>query len=123
MAEIKWLTFSITRTSHPVGHICRVDYSYELYIDPDQYEHQDTFTVSAELYGDDLSMDQPLGEEYYDAHLVRMDTAMPVKRDFIVPCDVLDEKLGKDKIFLQLVVKSSAGEVFTAKSDTIKDRF
>ena len=123
MAEIRSLTFSITRTSHPVGHICRVDYSYHLFLDPEQYRHADSFTVSAELYGDDLAFDQPLGEEFYDAHLVQINTEMPMERHFIVSCEVLDETLGTDKIYLQLVVKSSAGEVFTAKSETIKDRF
>jgi len=123
MAEIRSLTFSITRTSHPIGHICRVDYSYDLFIDPKQYKHGDSFTVSAELYGDDIGTDQPLGEEFYDAHLVSSNTRMPAERNFIVSCEALDEALGTDKIFLQLVVKSSAGEIFTAKSDTIKDRF
>jgi len=123
MAEIRSLTFTITRTSHPVGHICRVDYSYHLFFDPEQYEHGESFTVSAELYGDDLALDQPLGEEFYDAHLILLGSDMPVERHFIVACEDLDESLGMDKIYLQLVVKSSAGEVFTARSATIKDRF
>jgi hypothetical protein len=100
-----------------------VDYTYNLFFDPEQYKLGESFTVCAELYGDDLGLDQPLGEEFYDAHLIQLDSHMPVERHFIVSCEDLDETLGTDKIYLQLVVKSSAGEVFTAKSATIRDRF
>jgi len=123
MAEIQSITFSITRTSHSIGHICRVDYSYYLFIDPEQYKHGDSFTVFVELYGNDLAYDQPLGEEFYDAHLIQHNSEMPVERNFIVSCEVLDEKLGVDEIYLKLIVKSSAGGVFTANSDIVRDRF
>lgn len=123
MAEIQSLTFSITRTSSPVGHICRVDYSYYLFIDPQEYRHEDSFSVVVELHGDDIAHDQSLGEHFYDAHIVQKDSKMPAERGFIVDCEVLNEALGVDQIYLKLIVRSSEGQVLTAKSGIIKDRF
>lgn len=123
MAEIQALTFSITRTSSPVGHICRVDYSYYLYIDPQQYQHGDTYSVVVELHGDDIAHDQMLGKQGFDVHVVQFDTPMPQERGFVVPCEILNEALGTDHIYLKLVIRSSAGETISAKSATISDRF
>lgn len=123
MAEIQSLTFSITRTSSPVGHICRIDYSYYLYIDPQQYQHGDSFSVIVELHGDDIAHDQMLGKQGFDAHVLQVDSKMPQQRGFVVPCEILNEALGTDQIYLKLVIRSSAGQTITAKSATIKDRF
>lgn len=123
MAEIQSLTFSITRTSSPVGHICRVDYSYYLYIDPQQYQHGDSFSVVVELHGDDIAHDQMLGKQAFDVHVIQVDSKMPQERGFVVPCEILNEALGTDQIYLKLVIRSSIGQTITAKSATIKDRF
>ena len=109
MAEIQSLTFSITRTSSHVGHICRVD--------------GDSFSVVVELHGDDIAHDQMLGKQVFDAHVVQFDSKMPQERGFVVPCELLNEALGVDKIYLKLVVRSSTGDTLTVKSQTIKDRF
>ena len=123
MAKIESLTFSITRTSYPVGHICRIDYSYYLAIDAQQFRHGDAFSVVVELHGDDMLYDQTLGEPAYDPHVVDPNTPMPVARNFLVQCELLDEALGTDKIYIKLVIKSSEGEVLSARSATVKDRF
>jgi hypothetical protein len=123
MAEIQSLTFSITRTSSPVGHICRVDYSYYLFIDPQEYRQEETFSVIVELHGDDIAHDHPLGKQFYDAHVVEKDSKMPAERNFIVDCETLNEALGMDQIYLKLMIKPSEGRLLTARSDVIKDRF
>lgn len=123
MANIKSLNFTITRTSHAVGHICRLDYSYYLQIAAAEYHHDAAFSVVVELHGDDMLLDQNLGKRFYDAHVVDRDQDMPINRSFVVPCEILDETLGTDKIYLKLVIKSSEGVVLTAKSETISDRF
>jgi hypothetical protein len=123
MTTIDALTFTITRTSHPVGHICQVEYSYYLTIDTHKYAAGDGFSVMVQLHGEDTLLDQSLGQRFYDAHVVDHRQIMPVKRRFVVPCDVLDEALGVDRIYLKLIVKSSDGEILSAKSATIKDRF
>lgn len=123
MAKIESLIFSISRTSFPVGHICRIDYSYYLYIDPEQYQHGDSFSVVVEVHGDDIAHDQSLGKHIYDAHVVQFNSKMPMERNFVVPCEVLDEALGMDRIYLKLVIQSSAGDILAARSETIKDRF
>ncbi|WP_455201923.1 hypothetical protein [Kaarinaea lacus] len=123
MATIKSLIFTITRSSHAVGHICTVEYSYYLQIAAAEYHHDDAFSVVVELHGEDMLLDQTLGNRFYDAHVVDRAQEMPVSRNFVVPCEILDEALGTDKIYLKLVIKSSEGEVLTAKSETIADRF
>lgn len=123
MAKIKSLTFSISRTSFPGGHICRINYSYYLYIDSRQFQHGDSFTVTVELHGDDMVYKPTLGEDVYDAHVVDTGTKMPVERGFVVPCEILDESLGTDKIYLKLCIRSSEGETLAVRSETIKDRF
>ena len=123
MAKIEALTFGIERTSFPGGHICNVVYSYYLHIDPQQYQHGDSFNVVVELHGDDVIYDRTLGERFYDAHVLDRNIPMPVERRFIVPCEALDESLGNDRIYMKLLIKSSEGELLAARSGTVVDRF
>ena len=123
MAKIEALTFSIERTSFPGGHVCNVVYSYYLHTDPEQYKHGDTFSVAVELHGDDVVYDKTLGESFYDAHVLDRNSPMPMERRFIVPCEVLDEALGNDRIYMKLLIRSSEGELLAARSGTVVDRF
>lgn len=123
MTAIDTLTFMITRTSHPVGHICEVQYSYYLSIEPGRFLEGDGFSVVVQLHAEDSLIDQYLGKRFYDAHVIDRQQAMPVKRRFTVPCEVLDEALGVDRIYLKLIVKSSDGEVLSQRSATVEDRF
>lgn len=123
MATIDSLTFSITRTSYPDASICSVEYTYYLHIDSAQYSHDDSFSVTAELHGDDLLHDKRIGEPGYDTHVVTKREPMPVTRRFSVPCKVLDESWGEDRIYLRLYVSSSAGEVISKKTATIHEWF
>ena len=123
MAKIKSFTFTITRTSHSVGHICEVEYSYYLETNTAEYHHDDAFSALVELHGADMILDQSLGKRFYDAHVVDRNQQMPVKRNFVVPCEILDAALGTDRIYLKLIIKSSEGEVLTENSATIADRF
>lgn len=123
MAKIDSLTFSITRTSYPDGHICSVEYCYYLYIDPEQYAHDDTFNVSVELHGAEPLHDKKIGDPFYDAHVINKKEKMPKTRTFTVPCDVLNEAWGEDHIYLKIYVISSTGEVINQKTATISDWF
>ena len=123
MAVIDSITFSITRTSYPTGHICSIDYSYYLRIDEDEFDHNDTFNVSVAIYGDDLLRDKQVGETAYDTHVINVKETMPVKRSFGVDCDVLDEAVGEDKVFIKIYAVTNEGRVLTARSETIKDWF
>jgi len=100
-----------------------VDYSYNLQTDAAEYRHHDAFSAVVELHGDDMILDQSLGQKFYDAHVVDRGQKMPINRSFVVPCEILDETLGIDRIYIKLVVKSSEGNVLSAKSATIADRF
>ncbi|WP_455206052.1 hypothetical protein [Kaarinaea lacus] len=123
MAAIDSITFSITRTSYPTGHICSIDYSYFLRIDDNEFEHHQSYNISVMLFGDDLLRDKPIGDSVYDVHTIDVDEPMPVNRQFAVDCDVLDEALGEDKIFIKISAVSNSGEIISAKSETIKDWF
>ena len=123
MASIDSITFSITRTSYPTGHICSIDYSYALRFTDQEIERNLNYNISVALYGDDLLRDKHIGEPAYDAHIVSINEPMPIKRSFAVSCDILDEAIGEDKVFMKIFAVSSAGDVVSAKSETIKDWF
>ena len=123
MAIIDSITFSITRTSYPTGHICSIDYSYYIRIDEDEFQHHEAFNISVAFYGDDLLRDKHIGEPAYDAHEITVTEPMPVKRSFAVDCKVLNEAIGQDKVFIKVFAVSNTGKVIAGRSDTIKDWF
>ena len=123
MAKVDSITFSITRTSYPTGHICSIDYSYFLRIDEDEFEHHDAFNVSVALFGDDLLFDKHIGDAAYDAHVITVTEPMPVKRSFAVDCSILNEAIGEDRVFFKIYAVSNTGEVVTNRSETIRDWF
>jgi hypothetical protein len=123
MATIDSITFSITRTSYPTGHICSVDYSYFLRIDESEFEHHDVFRVSVVLYGDDWLFDKHVGEPVYDVHEIGVTDPMPVTRSFAVDCSVLNEAVGADKIFIKIQAESGVGQVISGRSETVRDWF
>lgn len=123
MAKLDSITFSITRTSFPDGHICSVNYSYYLHASKQEYADQCSYTVEVGLFGDDLLHGKPLGDPPYDVHVVDANEPMPVERQFAVNCDLLNETWGEDKIYLKIHVQSSRGERIVQRSATIKDWF
>ena len=123
MAHIDYITISITRTSTPAGHSCNVDYTYYLHTDKDEYEQNVSYSVGSVLCGHDLLYNKPLGKPPYDTHMITARDHMPMKRHFMVPCSILDEAWGKDRIYLELLLQSSHGDVLSAKSDLIEDHF
>ncbi|MDH5326265.1 MAG: hypothetical protein OEZ68_08775 [Gammaproteobacteria bacterium] len=123
MISVDSVDFSITRTSFVSGHICSIDYSYALRIDKEKYQAGVSFSVCVILFGDDLLRDKPLGSPPYDTHVVERDAVMPVKRSFAMPCEILDEAVGEDKIFIKICVAASDGEFLYERSATIHDWF
>lgn len=123
MPSIDYVTFSVNRTSMPEGSVCRVDYSYLLKVGTPEYNADTTFTVQCELCGSHPLFDKELGGRLYDEHSIAASAPMPVKRSFLVPCGVLDERWGEDTIYLRILLSSSRGHEFTAKSPQVRDRF
>ena len=123
MAKVDSITFSITRTSYPTGHICSIDYSYFLRIDEEEFEDHESFNVSVVLFGDDLLFDKHIGDTAYDAHLITVTEPMPVQRSFAVDCSVLNEAIGEDRVFIKIYAVSNNGEIVTSRSETIRDWF
>lgn len=123
MACIDSITFSITRTSYPTGHICSIDYSYFLRIDEEEFDHHESFNVSVVLFGDDLLYDKHIGDIAYDAHQISVTEPMPVKRSFAVDCSILNEAIGADRVFMKIYAVSNNGHTVTSRSETIRDWF
>jgi hypothetical protein len=123
MASINSITFSITRTSYPTGHICSIDYSYYLRIDEEEFDQHESFNISVALFGDDLLFDKHIGDTAYDAHVISVTEPMPVKRSFAVDCSTLNEAIGEDRVFIKIYAVSNTGQVVDSRSETIRDWF
>ena len=123
MASIEYVTISIVRTSTPAGHSCMVEYSYYLHTDKDEYQESENYSVGCILYGNDILRNKSLGEPPYDVHSVSSHEAMPVKRHFLVPCDLLDEAWGKDHIYIKVIANSAHGESVSKDSGVVGDWF
>ncbi len=125
MASIEYVTISIVRTSSPAGHSCMVEYSYYLHTEKNEYSAAESYDVGCVLYGNDVLRHKTLGEPPYDVHHISSHEHMPLKRHFLVPCEILDEAWGKDNIYITVVAKSThdANTVVSRNSDVVSDWF
>lgn len=123
MSAIEYVNISITRSSMPEGSLCRVDYAYLMQVDAADYSGGVTYAVSCELCGTHPLFDEELGNHLYDEHSVAAATPMPVVRSFLVPCTLLNERWGKDSIYVRVLVRSSTGKEFSAESPRVRDHF
>lgn len=123
MAAIDYVTLSIHRTSLPEGSLCRVDYSYLLTVNATEYDADVSLTIRCELCGTHPLFDEELGAQLYDEHRITATTPMPVTRSFFVPCTLLNERWGKDTIYLRMIATSDNGKEFSAKSPKIHESF
>lgn len=123
MAEIEYVNLSIVRTSTSAGHSCMAEYSYHLHSDNREYTDNTSFKVGCVLFGHDMFHDKTLGDPPFDLHTVSSHDPMPVKRHFMIPCDVLNEAWGRDDIFLRLFVATQAGVNLSKDSATVSDWF
>lgn len=123
MAAIEYVTLSIHRTSLPQGSVCRVDYRYLLALDAEEYEAGVSFTVKCELCGTHPFFDEELGSQLYDEHRITATASMPQARSFLVPCTLLNERWGKDSIYLRVIATGDDGKDFSATSPKVRDSF
>lgn len=123
MSLISYVTFSITRTSFPEGNICRIDYNYHLSFDRFAYATSEKFEVSCEVFGHHLLHDEGLGDHVYDTHTVTRQDPLPISRTFLIPCEILNERIGRDAIYLRVSARGANGETFSALSQTVRDSF
>lgn len=123
MSAIDYVTFSISRTSLPEGSVCRINYTYLLQVDAAEYNEDARFAVRCELCGAHPLFDEELGDALYDEHCIAATAQMPVARSFLVPCTLLNERWGKDMIYLRLIVTSRSGREFSAESRKVHENF
>lgn len=123
MAAIEYVNIALVRTSTPAGHSCGVEYSYYLHTEKDEFLANAVYTVGCVLVGGEVMHHKTLGAPPYDLHVVSSHDAMPIKRHFMVPCDMLNEGWGEDHIYLKVVVTCPDGSAISAKSDVVSDWF
>lgn len=123
MSVLDYVTIAITRSSFPEGAICRIDYSYYLNSDRAAYFGNTHFLVECEVWAKDLLREKMLAEHRFDKHTVDARDAMPVQRSFLIPCETLNERIGKDHLFLRLFVQAGNGETFFHASPIVNEHF
>lgn len=113
MATVENVRLAITALTDKPGHSL-IAYSYELHPSELDCAEQREYTVTADLWGEDV-IDDDMLEWGKDKHTVRFDEygpcePMKVERFFEVETKILDEDLfGDDEIFLTLEARSGSG--------------
>jgi len=123
MAIISNVVLTIERATHADGSICTIFYSYDILCDAKEQELGIGFSVWVELWGKDLLFDDLLGDLMYDTHSVSAQHRISQNRHFVVPCDILDEDIGTDEIYLKVNATSTLGITMSALSPILRDRF
>ncbi|MDH5229561.1 MAG: hypothetical protein OEZ58_12270 [Gammaproteobacteria bacterium] len=123
MAVLTDVMLSIDRSSYPDGSICSIHYSYTLVCDPQEVQSEIGFSVWCQLWGQDVLLDQMLGELMYDTHTLSARNRQKNSRTFVVPCKILNEDIGRDEIYCKVCARSSLGVDAEAISPVVKDNF
>ncbi|MDH4274840.1 MAG: hypothetical protein OEW08_07375 [Gammaproteobacteria bacterium] len=121
MLVLEDLSFHIQRDSHAHGSVCTVWYTYALHYEGNNAGKPVELWV--DLWGDGLLRNHTLGDSVYDDHRAILAEKMTHERHFPVPCNILNEEIGMDEIFLRLHATLSDGREFTWDSAVVRDRF
>lgn len=123
MAKFKQITFYIDRSSYPVGSVCSIHYEYFLSFDAEEINAATPFHVYCELWGINVIREKRLTQDQYDVHEFEAKHSIDLARAFVVPCDLLNEKLGEDYLFIKLKLVKDGVIIDEIKSDEVHDSF
>ena len=123
MAKFKQLNFHIDRSSYSLGSVCSIHYEYFLSFDPIDLDEERHYLVFCELWGVTTVREKRLLDEKLDRHEFTAKHSMDLSRAFVVPCEVLNEKVGEDKIFIKLKLVEQGRIIDVIESDEISDSF
>lgn len=123
MALITSVDMSIQRISFVAGSICSIRYSYIMQCDELEVENKMGYIVWCELWGRELFGDRLLGEAIFDSHSVVADHQVRNKREFTVPCEILNDRVGPDELYIKVKAESTLCVEFEGQSPIVKDAF
>lgn len=123
MAQIKQLNLFIERSSYTIGSVCSVHYDYYIVFDKSELAQETKFQLHVEMWGIDAISEKRLTDETYDVHQFIAKHSMDISRSFVVPCHLLNERVGEDDIFINLVLSQGDKIIDQRRSDEIHDRF
>ena len=124
MASLQDAHFHIVRDTLEAGSICEIQYRYVLHCDKREIELGVSFDCCVVLWGQHIVGDEPLGSGAYDVHRLKAGhSLLELQRQFVVPCDILNEAVGLDEIFLTIICRSSSGEEITIQTPSVRDHF
>jgi len=123
MAAVIDVDLEIDRISRSVGSVCSIKYSYTLVCDEAEVRLGLGFTLWCELWGQDVFVDDVLGQLVYDTHTLAAAPRSMHTRSFIVPCSILDEDLGMDEVYAKVCATSSLGVTCCGASSIVRDHF
>ena len=123
MAKITSVDMSIQRDSFSVGSICTIRYAYTLECDELETHNEMGYVVWTELWGKELLGDRLLGDGAFDSHSVVADNLVRVRREYGVPCKILNQKVGEDELYIKVKAESTLGIEIEAESPVVRDAF
>ena len=124
MAILQDAHFHIVRDTLEAGSICEIQYRYVLHCEKREIEQDMTFDFGVVLWGQHIVGDEPLGSGAYDIHTyTAAHSLLEVQRHFVVPCEILNEAVGLDEIFLTIICRSPGGEEVTIQTPSVSDHF
>lgn len=124
MAILRDAYFHIGRDTLEVGSICEIQYQYVLCFEENEIALNMGIECRVVLWGVHLVGDAPLGKGFYDIHNhVAKQTSLEEKRRFVVPCEILNDTLGLDEIYLSIICQMSSGEQLSIKTSSVIDHF
>ncbi len=123
MAKFRQIGFHIDRNSYSAGSVCTINYDYFVAFDQQELSNKTRFSVYCELWGANLLNEKQLSEIRYDSHEFEATHAINFSRNFVVPCDLLNEKLGEDYLFIKLKLYNNYSLVDEIKSEEVHDSF
>lgn len=123
MARFKQVTFYIDRSTFSLGSVCYVNYEYYIAFDSDEISNEEKFRISVEIWGDDLLVEKRLTNTVFDKHYIVAKNSFHLSRSFTVPCEILNEKVGEDRLYIVLRMEMGGELVDSIRSKQIKDSF
>lgn len=123
MARFKQVTFYIDRSTFSLGSVCYVNYEYYIAFDPDEISNEVKYKISVEIWGDDVLVEKRLSKIVYDKHHIVAKKGFELSRSFNVPCEILNEKVGEDRLYIVLRMELNGELVDSIRSKQVKDSF
>lgn len=123
MPKLTDVRFHINRDTFEFASVCTIHYSYCLECAAEELDSSAHFTVWVEVWGKGTLSNMIIGDITYDSHNPTLQNQQQVSRQFGIPCELLNEALGKDRLFLKVCLTSNLGIDICCASPVLEDSF